>query len=152
MLEKLKNLLAAPSGPTRLTETKPDLKVAVSAVLLEMANADGEFDPSERETIVVLLRDQFDMGAAEVEDLIALTEAERAKVPDLWPFTNAIARTYTPEEKLEVLVMVWQVVFADSRLDPHEEMLVRKLQLMLAVNHSVVIEAKTSARAAGPVA
>lgn len=152
MLNKLKALLATEeAGSERLTEIKPDQQVAVCAILLEVAQADQDFDPKERETIVHVLKEKFELGADEVEQLIELTQAERSRHPDLWVFTNAIGRAYSPEEKYAVMVMVWQVVFADQVLDAHEDMLVRKLQLMLAVNHSVVIKAKTEARQNHPL-
>lgn len=152
MLNKLKSLLASEQGGSeRLTETKPDQQVAVCAILLEVAMADHEFDPKERETIVKVLQQKFELNVDEVEQLIELTEGERAKHPDLWAFTNTVGRAYTPEEKLSVMVMVWQVVFADQVLDAHEDMLVRKLQHMLAVNHSLVIKAKEMAREDHPL-
>ena len=151
MLNKLKALLVLEEPSARLTEAKLDLKVAVCAVLLEVARADQDFDPAERRTIVALLRRQFDISEAEVEELISATEVERSGMPDLWPFTNAIRRIFSPEEKLDLLVMVWQVVFADEVLDAHEDLLVRKLTTMLSVNHSVVMEAKRRARERGPV-
>ncbi len=152
MLNKLKALLVLEEQSARLTEAKPDPKVAVCAVLLEVARADQDFDPAERRTIVTVLRRQFELSEAEVEELIAATEAERSGTPDLWPFTNALRRVFSPDEKLDLLVMVWQVVFADEVLDAHEDLLVRKLTTMLSVNHSVVMEAKRRARESGPVA
>lgn len=147
MLSKLKAMLELqPNGSQRLTELKPDPQVAVCAILLEVARVDGDFDPAERETIVASLRGAYDLSLDEVEDLIALAEDERRRQPDLWAFTNVIGRAYTPEEKLKVLVMVWQVIFADDVFDAHEDLLIRKLQHMLAVNHSLVIEAKQIAR------
>ncbi len=148
MLDKLKALVALEQrgGSKRLTEEKPEPQVAVCAILLEVARSDGDFAPSERETIVALLRQAYQLSLDEVEDLIELTDTERKRHPDLWAFTNLLGRSYTPEETLSLLVMVWQVVFADQVLDAHEEMLVRQLQPMLAVNHSVVMEAKRIAR------
>ena len=99
----------------------------------------------------MLLRKKYELSEEEVEELIALTEAERDKHPDLWAFTNTISRAFTPQEKLSLLVMVWQVIFADRVLDAHEDMLVRKLQHMLAVNHSLVIKAKQMAREDNPL-
>ncbi len=151
MLNKLKALLVLEEQPARLTEAKPDRKVAVCAVLLEVARADQDFDPAERRTIVTLLRRRFELSEAEVEELIADTEVERSGMPDLWPFTNTIRRIFSPDEKLDLLVMVWQVVFADEVLDAHEDLLVRKLRTMLSVNHSVVMEAKRRARESGSV-
>ncbi len=147
MLDKLKGFFAGNDrGSPRMGAVRPDEQVAVCAVLLEVAEADRDFDPAERAMIVALLGERFALDAAEVEALIALTQAERSKSPDLWPFTTTIARSYTEAEKLPLLVMVWQVIFADQRLDPHEEHLARLLQGMLSVNHSVLMEAKRQAR------
>ncbi|MCZ6533573.1 MAG: TerB family tellurite resistance protein [SAR324 cluster bacterium] len=152
MLNKLKALLAKEKeGSVRLTENRPDPQLAICAILLEVARVDNVFDASERTTITMLLRKKYDLSEQEVEELIALTEAEREKHPDLWAFTNTISRAFTPQEKLSLLVMVWQVIFADRVLDAHEDMLVRKLQHMLAVNHSLVIKAKQMAREDHPL-
>jgi len=148
MLAKLKSLFAPAAGPARMSDLRPEEPVAVCAILLEVAEADRDFAPEERETIVALLGEHFGLERGEVEALIDFTRAERARTPDLWPFTNAIARAYGEPEKLRLLEMVWQVIFADQRLDAHEDHLARRLQGMLSVNHSVLIEAKQRARAA----
>ena len=146
MLKILKSLLEGTQGSVRQTEIKLEPQVAVCAVLLEVAHADQEFTEEERHRIAEMLQAHFDLDAGEAEELMTRAQGERAKTPDLWPFTRAISQNSTPEEKSQVLEMVWRVVFADGRLDAHEDQLVRKLQSMLAVNHSVVIAAKQRAR------
>lgn len=144
MFEKLKGLVKPPKKK-RLSELKPDLKVAVCALLLEVASSDLNIDSSEMVALVDILKTQYGLGAQEVEDLVEMASEEREMVPDVWPFTTALSKLYTPEEKKEVLVMVWKIVMADGRLDAHEEHFVRKLHTMLAVNQSVVQEAKEEA-------
>ena len=146
MLDRIKEYLSEAKGSARLTEQLPEEQVALCAILLETAEADRQFLPEEYKEIVLQLRAYFGLSKKQVEGLIALTEEERAKSNDLWPFTHAIARTYTPEKKAEVLAMVWQVIFADNRLDPYEEQLARRLQSLLSVNHSVLMAAKAKAR------
>jgi uncharacterized tellurite resistance protein B-like protein len=146
MLNKLRSLLAREAGSPRLTELHPEEQVAVTAILLEVAESGTDFGPEEREMISALLQERFELDAEEVRSLIALTQEARAQSADLWPFTNAIARQYGPEQKERLLEMVWRVIFADGRLDPYEEQLTRRLQAMLTVNHSVLIDAKLRAR------
>ena len=147
MLKQLKALLEVSQGSPRVSEMKPEPQVAVCAVLLEVAHADHDFAEEERHQIALLLQHHFDLHADEVEDLMARAKTERDAMPDLWPFTRAISQNFSPEEKAQVLEMVWRVVFADGRLDAYEEQLIRKLETMLAVNHSLVIDAKLKARA-----
>ena len=87
-----------------------------------------------------------------MESLILETQRERARATDLWPFTNAISRAYTPEQKRALLVMVWRVIFADGRLDPYEDQLAHRLERLIGVNHSVLMEAKQLARDQLPAA
>lgn len=148
MLDKLKSFLFGAEGSPRLSDLKPDEPVAVTALLLEAAEADHEYDPVERHLVSDLLRERFGLSESEVAELIRTTDEARAGSPDLWPFTHAIANAYGPEEKLQLLEMVWRVVFADGRLDPYEEQLTRRLHGMLRVNQSVLMEAKRLAREA----
>lgn len=145
--ERLKYLLSGDETEARrLSQNLPEEQVAVCAILLEVAEADAEFDPEEHDRIIELLRARFDLTDEEVNELIEVTEAERAKVPDLWPFTNAIAKVQGPEYKLGLLTMVWQIIFADDELSAYEDQLARRLQSMLSVNHSVLMDAKARAR------
>ena len=146
MFEKIKEFLSDPHATDRITERLPEEQVAVAAILLETAEADNTVVPVEFKEIGIQLRAYFGISKEDVEELIEITSKERDKATDLFPFTNAIARAYSPEKKQEVLTMVWQVIFADDRLDPYEDQLARRLQAMLAVNHSVLMDAKAKAR------
>lgn len=146
MLEKLRQFLSDPSDSRRITERVPEEQVAVAAILLEAAEADRTFAPEEFREIMIQLRAYFGLSKEGVEELLQTTGRQREAATDLFPFTNAIARNFSPEKKQEVLTMVWQVIFADNRLDPYEDQLARRLQAMLSVNHSVLMAAKAKAR------
>lgn len=147
MIESLKKLLSPVA--TAGKAPPPDLRVATCALLLEVAEVDQDFAPEERAVIESMLQRRFDLEPEEVAQLIAETEAARAGATDLWPFTTAIRQAYTPDQKRELLVMVWRVIFADGRLDPYEDQLAHRFERLLAVNHSLLIEAKLLAREEG---
>lgn len=146
MLKKIRSILSNNKGSVRITDQLPEEQVAVCAILIEAAEADQDFAPEELRAITLQLRNYFGLGEEQVAELMAITSAAREKAVDLWPFTRAISSAYTPEKKQEVLTMVWQVIFADNRLDPYEEQLAHRLQSMLSVNHSVLMNAKAEAR------
>jgi uncharacterized tellurite resistance protein B-like protein len=145
MLAQLRALWAAPDG-RRMTDLTPDPAVAVCALLLEASEVDQQTPPEEQALVRSLLRERFGLDAAALEVLIGETRRQRTRTGDLWPFTHFLRRAYPPEQKLELLVMVWQVLLADRKLDPYEEQWARRLPEMLAVNASVMIEAKQRAR------
>lgn len=146
MLNIIKSLLQGSEGSRRVTEKLPELAVAVCALLLEAAEADSELTSGERELIEGQLRHRFGLSGEEVATLITETQRQRAASADLWPFTHAIRSRYTPEEKRELLVLVWQILLADRQLTAHEEQWARRLHEMLAVNHSLLFDAKRLAR------
>jgi len=146
MFDAIRSFLTDESRSRRQSENLPDEQVALCAILVEVAEADRDFDPEEYKEIILQLRGHFSLETAEAEKLIELTQQERDKSTDLWPFTRMIGQTYSVEQKAEVLTMVWQVILADERLDPYEEQLARRLQTMLSVNQSVLMSAKEKAR------
>jgi uncharacterized tellurite resistance protein B-like protein len=146
MLDLLRSLWSAPADGRRMTDLNPDPAVAVCALLLEASEVDQQTPPEEQALVRSLLGKRFGLDPAALELLIAETRRQRTRSGDLWPFTHFLRRTYVEEQKLELLVMVWQVILADRKLDPYEEQWARRLPEMLAVNASVNIEAKQRAR------
>ena len=123
-------------------EKTHDIRVATCALLIEMSNIDGEFSESERESIISVLKKDYDLTD---ENVIALIEASNEELKgsiDLWQFTNLINQNYSMEEKLRIIETVWRIAYTDGKLDKHEDYLVHKLAKLLRLTHSQLIEAK----------
>ncbi len=123
-----------------------DTRIATCALFLEMAGADGQFSDDERERIVSILKERF---ALSDEDAAGLTREAQRRLDgslDIWEFTNRINENYSIPEKLDILRLVWRVVFADGALDAHEEYVVRKVAKLLRLSHKQMIDAKLEAR------
>lgn len=123
-------------------EKTHDIRVATCALLIEMSNIDGEFSESERESIISVLKKDYDLTD---ENVIALIEASNEELKgsiDLWQFTNLINQNYSMEEKLRIIETVWRIAYTDGKLDKHEDYLVHKLAKLLRLTHKQLIEAK----------
>jgi len=150
VIDRVKRLFMKDSkaGPGNGGETgDEDIRVAVCALFLEMSHVDGEFTESEREDILSLLKKHYGLSD---EHVAALMEASRKELEgsiDLWQFTNLINQNYSREEKIRVIEMIWQIVYADDRLDKHEDYLVHKLAKLLRLTHKELIDAKLKVRA-----
>lgn len=119
-----------------------DIRVATCALFLEIANSDEEFSDSERDKIIDILRAEYTLTE---EEAVALTEKAAGALEgsiDTWRFTNQINANYNNNEKMRVVELLWRVVYADGRLDGHEDYLVHKLAKLLRLQHKHLIEAK----------
>lgn len=145
MLDTVKKFFAKGSahGPAGgKGEGARDIRVAACALFLEMANIDGEFSDSERESILSILKENFALPDEEATRLLEASNAELERSIDLWQFTNLINETYSEEERTQIMEMIWRIVYIDGRLDAHEDYLVHKLATLLRLSHRQLIEAK----------
>jgi uncharacterized tellurite resistance protein B-like protein len=118
------------------------VQVATCALLLEIAHSDEEFTDTERDAILTIVQREFDLSKELAHELLDLSKKEREKSIDLWQFAKAIREGYSVEEKIKVMETVWEVIYADGTLDPHEDYLVHKLSKLLGLSHKQLIDAK----------
>ena len=128
MFKPLLRLLSAPE-----LAKAPDLKLSVAVLLLEAARQDDNFDDKERAAIQHLLQTRFGLSAEECERLMAAGEAHAAELVQLHGHTNTIAQQMTPEERIHLIEMLWQVAYADGVLDPEEDLLIRRIAALIYV-------------------
>lgn len=136
-------------GPSS-TETKGqsgtsaghDIRVATCALFVEMSQIDGEFHGSEGEHIMGMLTGRYGLSHEYAGEITRLAREELDGSIDLWRFTNLINQNYTREEKIQVVELMWGLVFADGHLSDHENYLMHKLGKMLRLSHRELINAK----------
>ena len=128
--EFLRDLATFKAGPA---EDGDEVRLATAALLAEAALADGKFGPREEETITWLLARYFDLDSGEAAELTeAARQAAEESVQD-FAFTRVIARRFTPEERIGMIEMLWQVAYADGRLHDYESALVRRIAGLIHV-------------------
>ncbi len=145
MLDFMKRHLSA--APAKAEKADPKrILTAACALLLEMASADSEFSREELEVILSILEKEYGLDSEEAREMVKAAQTAREISIDLWRFTSLINRNYTEEEKMRVMEMIWKVIYADGRLDGHEDYLVHNLAGLLRLSHSQLIEAKLRAK------
>jgi len=145
MIDLLKKFFAKTTreaSADRKVQTSHDVRIATCALLLEMANIDGEFSELEKESIVEVLKNNYQLSAEHAAALMKAAEDELEKSIDLWQFAKHINENYSNEEKIKVIETVWQVIYTDGILDKHEDYLVHKLAKLLRLSHKQLIDAK----------
>lgn len=147
MIDLFRRLLAKAEAPSSGEDAhKRRTFVATCALLMEMAAIDGEFSGVEQDTILATLTASWGMDSDEAHAIMEAAKAELEQSVDLWRFARIINREYSEQEKLEVIEAVWRVIYADGRLDGHEDHLVHRLADLLRLSHNRLIEAKMRVR------
>lgn len=121
-----------------------NIQVATCAVLLEMARIDNKFSEEEQESLISSLKKRYGLSDEDAEQLILASNQELEGSIDLWRFTNLINRNYAIDDKLALIRTVWEIAYADGKLDKHEDYLLHKLAELLNLTHKQLIDAKLS--------
>jgi uncharacterized tellurite resistance protein B-like protein len=122
-----------------------DLKLAVAALLVEAARMDDTFNTSERAAILRLLGTRFSLDPAGANRLLAAADQAEAGAAGVYCFTKAVTDALTPAERIGLIEMMWEVVFADGALDPDEDALLRRVAGLIDVDDHDRGEAKRRA-------
>jgi uncharacterized tellurite resistance protein B-like protein len=132
MLDRLREIfqLHAPERP-RDSDT---LALAAAALLVEAAMTDGVYEDDERAGIIAALERQFDIPGPEAEAAATAAEAAMEDSNDLHRFTRRVKDELGYEDRVHLIEMLWEVVYADGRLHDHEASLMRRIGGLLYVS------------------
>ena len=122
----------------------PPLQLATAAVLLEIAHADGDFTPTEDGDVAGYLCNAFALEDASARELMRAADEVRTRTIDHFGLTNFIRQNTSLGERIDIVKMMWRIVYADDRLTDYENYLVRKLADLLGLEHHVMIDAKVA--------
>jgi uncharacterized tellurite resistance protein B-like protein len=145
MLDTIKSLFRStmlPAADAEPTIRDRDLRRAACALLLELAYADDEFTPAEREHLEGAVRRHFNLDHAQADDLLHRAERARQQAADLWQFTSLIREHYSPGQKMVLAEIMWGLVFSDGELSSREDRLMRKVSHLLGLEMGYLAEAR----------
>ncbi|MBU0985979.1 MAG: TerB family tellurite resistance protein [Proteobacteria bacterium] len=142
ILKKFFSKAPADISGTAGRNTADDLRVATCALFIEIARIDQTFTEAEMETILSILKDKYGLSREHADVLIEAAEKELEESVDLWQFARLINENYSNEEKIEIVEMLWQIVYVDGKMDQYEHYLMNKLKNLLRISHSQLIDAK----------
>lgn len=134
MLAKLKSFLFAnaPDGADAPSEDET-VRFACAMLLAEAGLMDGKLDGEERASIEHLLGKRFALNAAATTALLDRSLAEAQHSTELYGHARTVKDNFTQDERIELMEMLWEVVYADGELHDYESNLMRRLAGLLYV-------------------
>jgi uncharacterized tellurite resistance protein B-like protein len=135
MFERLRELLGERADLFgRVVAETDDRRWAAASLLVVAARMDAVFDPRERQAISGLLRSRFGLTDAEARELMAAAENRAEQSQQIFPLTRIVEESFTPAERIELVEMLWEVIYADGRLDAYEANLMRRIAGLIHVS------------------
>jgi uncharacterized tellurite resistance protein B-like protein len=103
------------------------LRVAAAVLMIDVARADYVFDESEFDTVLKLIEAHFGLTAEQAAELVIEAGDKADDLVDIHEFTKLLHDYLTEDEKAQIVSLLWQIAYADGRLDKYEDSLVLKI-------------------------
>jgi uncharacterized tellurite resistance protein B-like protein len=133
-----------------------EARLAAAILLVEAAMVDGALDDVESARIIGLLGEHFGLSEGAAQALLTRASALQAKSNQLYPFAKVIVEKFEALQRIEVIEMLWEVVFANNGLRDYKASLVRRVAGLIFVSDHDSGAARQRAMArlglAGPLA
>lgn len=133
ILESLRLQVFGAAEASGLDPAEETRLVAVGALLVAVAEADGVFTADERAFLLDHLRREGGLDDAAAAATLRAAAAARAERLDLFGFTREVTRDRSYAERLRVAETLCRVATADGRMTHEEEERLRKIVLLLGV-------------------
>lgn len=151
MLKTLKDLFdtfTAPAPSQSPAAQAHALQLASAVLLVEVMRADGQLGADEQAAVLTALRGKFVLADDELARLLELAAGTAQTAYDYHRFTASLNDHFSHPQKVRLIETMWQVAYADARLDAHENHLISKIAGLLHVTHGEYIAAKLRAKEA----
>jgi len=132
MIKRIRALLLK-GDETPAADPDEERRAVTAALLVQAALMDGDFDASERRTISDLLVNEFSLDAGEVASLIEEAEQAVHRSSQLFGFTRIADAHLDHEQRIDLMEMLWRVVYADGVVHDYEASLMRRIAGLLHV-------------------
>ena len=133
---------------TKIEQKKNAFEIdLISSVLAyEVARSDGDIDQIELSRLLEEIKKiSIKVGKSE-EEILNLIEIYSNDSVSFYEFIEDININFTKEDKLAMISFLWDVAYADSKLDVDEERLIRRIADLIRIKDIEVLRLKDRAK------
>ena len=123
-----------------------DFELTAAVLAYEIARIDGEIDEDELKILkneLVLIASKTNKDESEILEIIESYSKNSVSFHD---FIEDINKEYSKDQKIDLLSFMWDVAYADSKLDIEEERLIRRVADLIRIKDIEVLKLKDSAK------
>ena len=119
--------------------------MATAVLMTEVARADYEYDESEFDLLLNRITNHFQISPEEAVELANEADETAEDYVSLHSFTQLLNKNLSEHETGRIVSLLWQVAYADGRLDKYEDSLILKISDLLYVSRGRVMRLKYDA-------
>ena len=144
----IKKLMDRVADAIAATDDKPDIdrdqaiRMATAVLMIDVARADHVFDESEFDRVLQLVQSHFALPAEHAAELVVAANDRAEDLVSAYDFTKVLHEHLDHGEKARIVGLLWQIAYADGRLDKYEDSLVLKISDLLHVSRGLVMRLK----------
>ena len=120
-----------------------EIELTASVLAYELARSDGEITHDE----LSILMDEIESIANKVgkdkEEIFKIIQIYSEDSVSFHEFVEDINKNYSKEEKLDLLKFMWEMAYADKKLDVDEERLIRRMADLIKIKDVEVLKLKS---------
>ena len=133
-----KNLFKKKSAPKLINTREADV---VLRLMFEITISDGSLDKKELDLIKKRAA-KITPESTKISSIIKKIIDESERSTSLYPTIKKINKTYSTDEKKDLLEVLWKLVTADSVIDAYEENLYFKIAELIKIKRSIANQIK----------
>lgn len=127
---------------------KPSFEIELTAAVLayEIARSDGNIGDEELKLLMNEIKIISKKVGKDEEEIYKIIEIYSNDSVSFYEFIEDINSSYSKDEKHSLLKFMWDIAFADGKLDVNEERLIRRVADLIKIKDIEVLKLKDSAR------
>ncbi|TNE28258.1 MAG: TerB family tellurite resistance protein [Alphaproteobacteria bacterium] len=140
--DRLTGLLARENLSAADLRQGDNLNLSIAALLVHIAAGDEDYDEKEQRAIRAILLNELDIPYEMITRMMEEAKKQSDDAIDFYGFVRVINRNFDQAGRLDVVRMLWRVVFADGKIKHKEDQLMRKICHLLGVvwHDSVILK------------
>ena len=119
-----------------------EIELTASVLAYEIARSDGEIDDNELEVLMEEIKVISKKVYKDEDEILKIIEKYSKDSVSFYEFVEDINKKYTKDEKLSLLKFMWEIAYADGKLDVDEERLIRRLADLIKIKDMDVLKLK----------
>jgi|TARA_B110000967_G_scaffold193253_1_gene220640 uncharacterized tellurite resistance protein B-like protein len=132
--------------PQEVVKSNFEVELIAAVLAYEIARSDGEITDQESELLVSEIKKISQKVQKNDEEVLLLIEKHSNDSVSFHEFVEDINKDFSKEEKISLLEFLWDMAYADSRLDVDEERLIRRIADLIRIKDIDVLKLKDKAK------
>ncbi|WP_422255103.1 TerB family tellurite resistance protein [Bradyrhizobium sp.] len=133
MFRSLKTFFSTLIEHDRQAPAVSKLQLATAALLTRVATVHNEMSQARRAKLHAVLRSNFDLGDLATASLLQESVAVDRTAVDFYHFSRQLNQLLNDESRRRLVRMMWEVVYADGRVNELEDNIIWRVADLLGV-------------------